>query len=68
MQSLAVIESYLDGCKFNEVGCGRRSPGAGKKGRMKGTQWGGREGEKDRGMEHKLSCKKQVQGVTNACA
>ena len=26
MQRLAVIESYLDGCKFNEVGCGRRFP------------------------------------------
>lgn len=26
--SFAVIESYLDGCKFNEVGCGCRSPGA----------------------------------------
>lgn len=28
MHSFAVIESYLDGCKFNEVGCGCRSPEA----------------------------------------
>lgn len=28
MHSFAVIESYLDGCKFNDVGCGCRWPGA----------------------------------------
>lgn len=31
MQSFAVIESYLDGCKFNEVGDGRRSPLSGQR-------------------------------------
>lgn len=31
MQRLAVIESYLDGCKFNEVGCLCRSPQAGER-------------------------------------
>lgn len=34
---------------------------------MKGAQRGGREGERYRGMEHKLSWKKRVQGLTNGC-
>lgn len=50
MQSFVVIESYLDDCKFNEVGCGCRSPWAGKKGmdeRDAAGKWEGREASRD---------------------
>lgn len=40
IQRLTVIESYLDGCKFNEVCCGHRSPVGWQRGWMKGTQAG----------------------------
>lgn len=47
MQSFAVIESYLDGCNFNEVGCGCIFPWAGKKGMDERTQQKYRKEEKD---------------------
>lgn len=43
MRSFAVIESYLDGCTFNEVGCGGRSPRAGRKGMDERDAAGGKE-------------------------
>lgn len=69
MWSIAVIESYLDGCKFNEVGCGCRSPLSGKK-----DGWKGRSGEAGRegGLEHKLSersgSKALQMDVNDSCA
>lgn len=51
MRSFAVIESYLDGCTFNDVGCGGRSPRAGRKGMDErdtaGEKEEGRKGSRD---------------------
>lgn len=38
MQSFAIIESYLDGCHFNEVGGGWIFPWAGRKGLDEGRE------------------------------
>lgn len=45
MQSIAVIESYLDGCKINEVGCGCRSLWAGKRDKRDAAGRQGRRAE-----------------------
>lgn len=49
MHSFAVIESYLDGCKFNEVGCGCRSAGADRAGTDEWDTAGGGRGGRIRG-------------------
>lgn len=38
MQRRGVIEAYLDGCKFNVVGCGHRSPWAGEREKYEGME------------------------------
>lgn len=69
MHSFGVIESYLDGCKFNEVGCGCRSSGADRVG---SDEWGtarvGRGGKGMDGIKDKITTANQGRAIESRVA